>query len=111
VKQGRQQQWGWFVGTLVPALLISPIIGDIVLLIYLIVVPEQTQYPVMDYTPIYDPVPIYQPMPGYQPVHREHPMQGYQSMPEYSPTQLDSPGQAEQSIVEYQQIRERPLQE
>ena len=54
IKQAKQQQWAWFVCTL--------LLGWICMLIYLIVWPETPQ-PVMP-TPVY--VPQYQPMPPYQ---------------------------------------------
>lgn len=56
VRQGQQQQWGWFVCTL--------LFGGIVLLIYLIAVPESSpQLPVPGYGQVYQ----YQPPMYYPP--------------------------------------------
>jgi len=42
VKQVKQQQWAWFICTLLFGFF--PIFGDIYMLIYLITVPETSQY-------------------------------------------------------------------
>jgi drug/metabolite transporter (DMT)-like permease len=54
IKQGKQEQWGWFICTL--------LFGGIVLLIYLIAVPENSpQLPLPGYGQVYQPQPPTQP--------------------------------------------------
>lgn len=69
IKQAKQQQWTWFVCTL--------LLGWVCMLIYLIVWPETPQ-PVMP-TSVY--VPQYQPMPPYQSYERAQQQQGMEQRP------------------------------
>lgn len=58
VKQAQQQQWAWFICTL--------IFGIFCLVIYLIAVPEQPRYVLQGYLPVYPPMQPYQPYPPQQ---------------------------------------------
>ncbi|HEU5383438.1 MAG TPA: hypothetical protein VFV38_49180 [Ktedonobacteraceae bacterium] len=69
IKQAQQQEWAWFICTL--------LFGSLCLLIYLLAVPERTQYVVPAYAPVYPPMQQYQ---SYQP-------QPHQSYPGYQPHQ------------------------
>jgi MFS family permease len=89
VKQAKQQQWGWFAGTLASGL-IGGFLGGICMLIYLIAVPETPQYPVPSYlapSP-YQPGVQYPPMQSYQPMEGYPSAQPYQQpMPQYPPAE------------------------
>lgn len=76
VKQGRQEQWVWFVCTL--------LFGGLVVLIYLLAVPESSpQLPVPGYGPAYPPYPPQQSYPPQPPTYYP------QNQPSYPPPPHD----------------------
>lgn len=72
VKQAQQQEWAWFICTL--------LFGNLCLWIYLIAVPERPQYAVPIYMPVYPPMQPYQ---GYPPQQPYEGYSGYQPQQQY----------------------------
>jgi len=72
IKQGKQEQWGWFVCTL--------LFSGITTLIYLIAVPETPQSLVPTYVPVYQP---FQPPTQYQQPYQDPYQQPYQPQQPY----------------------------
>lgn len=97
VKQAKQQQWGWFAGTLASGLIASYLSG-ICILIYLIVVPEQQPVlpgylPMQPYQAgvLYQPMPAYRPGDPYQAVPPYPAADPYQDAPQYPPNEVVPP--------------------
>lgn len=78
VKQGKQQQWGWFTANLISWFLG---VGWIYMVVYLIAVPETSMSTTSAYMPLRQPVQPYSAYPPYPP------QQPYSAYPSYPPQQ------------------------
>lgn len=89
VKQAKQRQWGWFIGTI--------FFGIVCLAIYLLVVPEAPAYqvyqPKQDYQPglQHESVYYYQPQPYQEPVHSNSPQQTYGASSQQTYQEMEQP--------------------
>lgn len=97
VKQARQRQWGWFIGTI--------FFGILCLAIYLMIVPETAYYPTQrryDSIPTYQPPQYYEPQPSqerqyYQPQQHQEP-EPYQEQPNQELIQYVQPGSYQEAM-------------